>query len=340
MTPENQSYTQFLADLKARIHQARLRAVVSSNAHMLRLYWEMGQEIRSKQEREGWGAKVIDRLATDLKASFPDMIGLSPRNLKYMRAFAAAWPDWEIVQPVAAQISWSHHVILLDKLDDQDTRLWYAQRSIANGWSKRVFAHQIEAQLHLRSEIQSHNFQTALPAPQSELARQLFKDEYLFDFLATDTPLAERELETRLVQSVTRFLLELGRGFAFVGRQYRLEVGDQEFFMDLLFYHLKLRCYVVVELKTQSFIPEFAGKLNFYLSAVDEQLKEAADQPSIGLLLCKDKNRIVVEYALRDLSKPIGVASYRLQPTLPTDMSDALPSETEIQQAFENFSNE
>lgn len=340
MLPDSPSYHQFLTELKARIREARFRAVVAANAHMIQLYWELGREILAKQAAEGWGAKVIDTLSADLKAAFPDMKGLSPRNLKYMRAFAEAWPDWEIVQPVVAQISWSHHIILLDKLESREIRLWYAQRSIANGWSKRVFAHQIEGQLHLRSEIQSHNFSQTLPSPQSELAQQLFKDEYLFDFLAADAPLAERELEKRLVQSVTRFLLELGRGFAFVGRQYRLEVGEQEFFLDLLFYHLKLRCYVVVELKTQAFAPEFAGKLNFYLSAIDAQLKQPQDQPSIGLLLCKDKNRLVVEYALRDLNKPIGVASYRLQHTLPSELQEALPSETEIQQALEDLPNE
>jgi predicted nuclease of restriction endonuclease-like (RecB) superfamily len=340
MLPDAPSYHHFLTELKARIRQARLGAVVAANTHMIRLYWELGREILAKQATEGWGTKVIDTLSADLKAAFPDMRGLSPRNLKYMRAFAEAWPDWEIVQGSLAQISWYHNLALLHKVKDRNLALWYAQKAVEHGWTRDVMVHQIEGQLHLRSEIQGHNFNQTLPSPQSELAQQLFKDEYLFDFLATEAPLAERALEKRLVQSVTRFLLELGRGFAFVGRQYRLEVGEQEFFMDLLFYHLKLRCYVVVELKTQAFTPEYAGKLNFYLSAVDAQLKQPEDHPSIGLLLCKDKNRLVVEYALRDLNKPIGVASYRLQPNLPSELQEALPSETEIQQALEDLPNE
>ncbi len=237
-----------------------------------------------RQQQQGWGAKVIDRLARDLRAAFPDMRGFSPRNLKYMRALAQAWPEPGFVQQAAAQLPWFHLCTLLDKLATREEREWYAAKAVEHGWSRNVLVMQIETRAHERHGNAVTNFPDRLPSPQSDLARASLKDPYIFDFLGLTDEIQERDLENALIRHITQFLLELGAGFAFVGRQYRLEVGGDEFFIDLLFYHLKLRCYVVVELKTTPFKPEYAGQLNFYLSAVDAQLKAPTDQPTIGLL--------------------------------------------------------
>ena len=326
-------YPRLLEDLKQRIGQERLRVTLAANAAMVLLYWDIGQAILQRQEREGWGAKVIDRLSADLRDAFPDMQGLSPRNLKYMRAFAEAWPDRTFVQAPLAQITWYHNLALLEKLKKPEERLWYATKVIENGWSRDILTLQIGGQLHLRQGKAITNFPAALPPTDSDLAAQVFKDPYLFDFLGTADPRREREVERALIDHVERFLLELGQGFAFVGRQKTLEVGDSDFIIDLLFYHYKLRCFVVVELKAVPFDPAFVGQLNLYLSAVDDLLRQPEDKPTIGLLLCKGKDRLVAEYALRGLRKPIGVADWETQivTALPKELQASLPTVEQIE---------
>jgi predicted nuclease of restriction endonuclease-like (RecB) superfamily len=331
-----EKYILFLEDLKQTILSIRQKAIWAANAQMMRLYWTIGKKILVQQADLGWGAKVIDTLATDLKMLFPDMKGLSPRNLKYMRAFAEAYPDETFVQASLAQISWYHHITLLDKVKDDKIRHWYIEHSYQNGWSRNMMVHKIEAKLHEKTNILPNNFEHTLPNYQSDLAQQIFKDEYIFDFIALDEMRYERELEKDLVGNIMAFLLELGKGFAFVGKQYRLTVEGQEFYVDLLFYHIKLKCFVVVELKIDEFKPEYVGKLNFYLSAVDDLLKSDSDNPTIGLLLCKTKKRFVVEYSLRNYQKPIGVASY-----YPTEakLKEALPSENDLQDLVAKITN-
>jgi len=327
------NYADLLADVKRRVQEARVRAVLSANAQLVLLYWDIGHRILGEQGQSGWGAKVIDRLAQDLRNSFPDMKGLSERNLKYMRAFAVAWPDRSFVQQLAAQIPWTHNCMLLDKVSDDETRRWYIQQTIRNGWSRNVLAVQIDTRLHERQGNAVSNFKSTLPPADSELVAQAFKDPYLFDFLGTADVRAERDIEQSLIDHIQHFLLELGAGFAFVGRQVHLEVGDQDFYIDLLFYHLQLRCFVVVELKAVPFDPAFVGQLNLYLSAVDDLLRHSDDKPTVGLLLCRDKNQVVVEYALRGLKKPIGVAKWqaRLVKSLPNDLKGSLPSIEELE---------
>ncbi|KWF08624.1 PDDEXK nuclease domain-containing protein [Burkholderia ubonensis] len=324
--PWGDDYRSWLTDLKQRVEHARQRAAASANRELVTLYWQIGRDILERQQLQGWGAKVIDQLARDLKDAFPDMRGFSPRNLKYMRALAQAWPAREFVQQAVAQLPWSHVVTLLDKLKDPATRDWYAGKSLEHGWSRNVLAMQIDTQAHTRAGSAVTNFDVRLPPPQSDLAREALKDPYVFDFLGLTEDAQERDIEQALTRHITRFLLELGAGFAFVGRQYRLEVGGDEFFIDLLFYQLKLRCYVVVELKATPFRPDYAGQLNFYLSAVDAQLRAPEDQPTIGLLLCRERNRLVAEYALRGMANPMGVAEYQLLRQIPKSLESGLPS--------------
>ncbi len=319
-------YAAWLAGLKTRIQAARQHAVLAVNREMILLYWQIGRDILERQAAQGWGAKVIERLARDLCTAFPDMKGFSRANLMYMRAFAEAWPDAAIVQQLVGQLPWGHNVMLLGKLRSAEDRIWYAQRAIESGWSRNVLAMQIQTGLMGRSGKAVTNFEARLPAPQSDLARESLKDPYHLDFLGLTEDAKERQVEHALVGHITRFLLELGAGFAFVGRQVHLEVGGEDFFLDLLFYHIRLRCYVVVELKSGAFKPEYAGQLNFYLSAVDAQLKGDQDNPTIGLLLCRERNRLIVEYALRDMAKPMGVAEYKLLESLPKDLEADLPS--------------
>ena len=328
-------YSALLSHLKGRIHSARMRAALAANQELTLLYWDLGRAVLERQAEEGWGAKVIDRLSRDLQRAFPDMKGLSPRNLKYMRRFSEAWPEREIVQQAVAQIPWGHNVRLLDKLDDPNLRLFYIQKAIEHGWSRNILVMQIESGLHLRQGQALTNFEATLPAPNSDLANTLLKDPYIFGFLGLEDEAQEREVEKALVQHMRDFLLELGVGFAFVGNQYRLEVGGDEFFLDMLFYHLRLRCYVVVELKAVPFKPEFAGKLNFYLSAVDDLVRHPDDGPTIGLLLCRGKNKTVAEYALKDMSKPIGVSDYQLTEALPEKLAGQLPTVAELEAEME-----
>lgn len=324
-------YADWLAELKARIQVAQQRATLAVNRELVLLYWQIGRDILERQARQGWGARVIDRLAHDLRTGFPDMKGFSRANLMYMRAFAEAWPDAGIVQQAVGQLPWGHNLVLLTKLKDARLRLAYAERAIHHGWSRNVLTIHIETRLLEREGQAITNFEAQLPAPHSDLARESLKDPYRLDFLGLREDAEEREIESAIVQHITRFLLELGAGFAYVGRQVHLEVGGDDFFIDLLFYHLKLRCYVVVELKAGPFRPEHAGKLNFYLSAVDAQMKSGQDNPTIGLLLCKSQNRVVAEYALRDTNKPIGVAEYQLVAALPADLRTSLPSIEQIE---------
>ena len=320
-------YKALVEGIKERVRTAQVRAALAANQELVLLYWSIGRDILARQAELGWGAKVIDRLSADLRKAFPDMKGLSPRNLKYMRAFAEAWPDGEIVQQLAAQIPWFHNCVVLDKVKDLDARLFYLSRAAENGWSRDVLVRQIERSLHLRQGQAVTNFQRTLPAPGSDLAQQTLKDPYIFDFLGLEEEARERDVERAMVRHIRDTLLEMGAGFAFVGQQVRLEVAGDEFFVDLLFYHLGLHSYVVVELKGGEFRPEFAGKLNFYLSAVDDLVRDAAtDGPSIGLLLCRTKNQVVAEYALRDIHKPIGVADIQLTRLLPDELQASLPT--------------
>ncbi len=331
LTSPPAGYADWLADLKGRIHTAQQRATLAVNRELVLLYWHIGQDILARQFSQGWGAKVIDRLAHDLRAAFPDMKGFSPRNLKYMRAFAEAWPDMEFVQAVLAQLPWYHQLALLDKLPGPETRRWYAAKAIEHNWSRNILVMQIETRLLERSGKAVTNFEARLPKPQSDLARESLKDPYRFDFLGLTDEAQERAVEHALVKHVTEFLLELGAGFAFVGRQVLLDVGGDEFFIDLLFYHLKLRCYVVIELKGGKFKPEHLGQLGFYLTAVDRQVKSEHDNPTIGLLLCKSKNKIVAEYALGDKTQPMGIAEYKLLESLPAELQTSLPSIEQIE---------
>ncbi|HRD64584.1 MAG TPA: PDDEXK nuclease domain-containing protein [Candidatus Competibacter sp.] len=334
IAPLPADYAAWLAELKARIHNAQQRAALAVNRELVLLYWQIGRDILDRQGREGWGAKVIERLAQDLRSAFPGMKGFSRANLMYMRAFAEAWPDAEIVQQAVGQLPWGHNLVLLTKLKTSERRLAYAQRAIEHGWSRNVLNIHIERRLLEREGKAITNFDARLPKPHSDLAHESLKDPYLFDFLGVGDEAGERAIEDAIVHHITRFLLELGAGFAFVGRQVHLEVGGDDFFIDLLFYHLKLRCYVVIELKAGAFKPEHAGQLSFYLSAVDAQMKAEHDSPTIGLLLCKSKNKVVAEYALRDSSKPIGVAEYQLIEALPADLQTSLPSIESIEQAL------
>jgi predicted nuclease of restriction endonuclease-like (RecB) superfamily len=331
LTARPAGYAEWLADLKARVHAAQQRAALAVNSELLRLYWQLGRDILDRQEREGWGAGIVDQVSADMRAAFPDMRGFSRANLMYMRAFAEAWPEPEFVQQPVGQLPWGHNVVLLTKLKDGPARLAYAARAVEHGWSRAVLVHHIEARTVERQGKALTNFERHLPKPQSDLARESLKDPYRFDFLSIGTEASERELEGALVKHITQFLLELGVGFAFVGRQVHLEVGGEDFFLDLLFYHLKLRAYVVIELKASDFKPEHTGQLSFYLSAVDAQVKAPEDAPTIGLLLCKSKNGVVAEYALRDTNKPMGVAEYQLVEALPKDLEASLPSVEQIE---------
>ena len=373
-------YAPLLAEIKARIRTAQVKAALAASAELVLLYWQMGQRIAEMQTKEGWGSGVIPRLAADLHAEFPEMRGFSERNLKRMIAFYREYRDvfaigpqasaqlagGEFVpQPVAllapgvepssqdsivpipsaqletarilptavAKLPWFHHVLLMEKVKNLATRIWYMQHAIEHGWSYAVLTVQIETKAHQRMGKAQTNFAQTLPPPQSDLAQQVLKDPYTFDFLTLGADARERELEQGLVEHIQKFLLELGVGFAFVGRQVHLEVAGEDYYLDLLFYHLKLRCFVVIDLKMEPFKPEFAGKMNFYLSAVDDQRRHAGDQPTIGLLLCKDKQQLTVEYALRDLAKPIGVADWktRLVESLPKKLRGALPSIEELE---------
>ena len=331
------SYLDFIENIKEKIRTQRLTVVLSANSGMICLYWMIGKAILEKQHEEGWGARVIDRMSKDLKDVFPEMSGFSPRNLKYMQKFAESWSDYEFVQQVVARIPWRTNIKLLDKLDNQESRIWYAQKVFEYGWSSAVLEFQIEGRLMERSGKNINDFSATLPPSDSDMTNQIFTDPYLFDFLGTDMPRREVEIEAKLTEHIQKFLLELGQGFAFVGRQVPLEVGGQDFNIDLLFYHLNLRCYVVIELKACDFDPGFVSELNMYRNVVDDILRHPDDKPTIGLLLVKGANRTIVEYSLAGSPNPIGVAEWKnqLARILPEELKSSLPSVEEIEKELE-----
>ena len=337
--PSSADYVALLADIKHRVRIARSRAVLAINAEQIALYHHIGRELLARREAEGWGAKIIGQLSADLREAFPGMRGWSASNLKYMRYFAEHCPDGRFGQQAADQLPWFHVVLLLTKLEAPELRAWYAEHAAAEGWSRPSLLRHLEHQLHLRHGAAVSNFATRLPQQQAALAQAVLKDPYHFDFLGLGEEAHERDVENSLIRHVTRVLLELGAGFAFVGRQFRLKVGGDEFFLDLLFYHTRLKCFVVVELKSGYFSPADVGQLNFYLSVVDAQVAAPDDKPTIGLLLCRRQNRLVAEYALKGIEKPIGVAEYRLTRRLPELLEASLPSiealETELARRLE-----
>ncbi len=332
---QDPQYTDFLQSLKARIQERQLRAAIAVNRELVLLYWEIGREILQRQAEQGWGTKVIDRLAQDLRKAFPSIKGFSPRNLHYMRAFAEAYSDEAIVQQVVANLPWGHNVRLMEAVKDPEERLWYAQQAIEQGWSRNMLLLHIDKQLYRERTSAVTNFDRTLPATQSDLARELLKDSYQLDFLSLAPNMQEQDYQKALVNHIRDFLLELGVGFAFVGSHYCLKVGGEDFFVDLLFYHLKLRCYVVIDLKMGEFQPEFSGKMNFYVSAVDDLLRHPEDRPTIGMILCRSKNRAIAEYALRDVQKPIGIATHRLATELPEALKTQLPSVERLEQELQ-----
>lgn len=358
-------YGKLLGDIKTRIRQAQVKAALSANAEMIAMYWDVGRMIYERQQHEGWGTGVIPRLAKDIRNELPKVKGFSERNIGYMIRLAREYEDPAILQqPVAklqqpenkdvlkvpqavgqlpineysvivqrlvSQIPWGHNILLMERVKDLSSRFWYMEQTIQNGWSRDTLGLMIKSGTHLRQGKAVSNFSFTLPDPQSDLARQSLKDPYIFDFLTLTEPFNEREMETELIKHLEKFLLELGAGFSFVGRQYQLTISDKDFYIDLLFYHLKLRCFIVIELKKGDFKPEYAGKMNFYCSAVDDLLKHQTDQPTIGLILCQTKDKILAEYALRDVHKPIGVSEYELTRALPDNLKSSLPSIEEIE---------
>jgi predicted nuclease of restriction endonuclease-like (RecB) superfamily len=323
-------YIELVNDVKTKIGDAQNRAVLAVNNELTLLYWNIGTTIN---DHSVWGNKFIENLARDIKHDFPDMKGYSVRNLKYMAKFAKTYTDLNFVQRTVAQIPWRHNIALLDKIKNEDERNWYIKEIIANGWSRDWLVAQIENDLYRRQETTHKvtNFDLRLASPQRELIKQSMKDPYIFDFIENRDGIVEREIEKEMVGNVTRLLLELGTGFSFVGNQYHLEVENKDFYIDLLFYHLTLHCYVVIELKNGDFKPEYAGKLNFYVSAVDDLVKTPVDNPTIGIILCKNKEGLIAEYSLKDIDKPIGVSEFKLLDKLPKQYEDVLPTAEDIE---------
>jgi len=324
--PIDKNYKEFLKEVKSKIQYAQTKAVIAVNQELLYLYWDIGNEIISRQEKANWGDSVITQLSKDLKQEFPNMKGFSKTNLKYMRSFAKEYPSFQFGQQPVDQIGWSHNLLLIQKVKDVKERFWYAQKAVEHGWSRSMMVHHIERKLYEREGKAITNFENTLPSPQSDLAQQSLKDPYIFDFLTLSSDAKEKDLEDALMKHITNFLLELGAGFAFVGRQYSLSIGKEDYYIDLLFYHLKFRAYIVIDLKIGKFKPADAGQINFYLSAVDDILKTENDNPSIGVVLCKDKENVVVEYALKDISKPIGISEYKLSDAIPENLKSSLPT--------------
>ena len=348
-------YQSLLTDIKARIRNAQTKAALAINAEMIMLYWDIGKTVNQLQNEQGWGATVTARLANDIKNELPELKGFSERNLKFMVQFYKEHnsdeligkqavsqlentnqTNTEFVKQAVSQIPWGHNILLMQKIKEKNIRLWYVQQTVLNGWSRDVLSLMIKSNLHFRQGEAINNFSKTLPDPQSDLVKETLKDPYIFDFITIAQPFTERELETELVKHVERFLLELGAGFAFVGRQYKLAVSDQDFYLDLLFYHLKMRCFVVIDLKRGDFKPEYAGKMNFYCSAVDDLIKHPTDKPTIGLILCQTKNKVMAEYALRDMNKPIGISEFELTRSLPKNLLSSLPTIEEIENELKN----
>ena len=348
-------YRDWLVDIKRRVRSAQLKAATAVNTALLEFYWSLGADIVEKQKNTTWGSGFLKQLSKDLMVEFPNMKGFSYRNLRAIKQWylfysqdntiwqqavakmghLAVTEKWQ--QPVAilAWIPWGHNLAIISKCDSVEQALFYVQKTVEHNWSRSVLIHQIESDLFSRSGKAITNFDKTLPAPQSDLAREMIKDPYNFDFLTLTEDFTERELEKGLIDHITRFLLELGAGFAYVGKQVPLQVGERDYFLDLLFYHTRLHCYVVIELKVSEFEPEHAGKLNFYIKAVDEQLRRDGDMPTIGILLCKGKDRVVAEYALSDIHKPMGVSEYELTRALPVELKSSLPTIEQIEAELE-----
>jgi predicted nuclease of restriction endonuclease-like (RecB) superfamily len=327
------NYKDFFEEIKKKILEAQLRASLSVNSELVKLYWSIGKSILEKQSKEGWGAKIIDRMAKDLATEFPGISGFSVRNLKYMRKFAEIYPDPQFVQTLLAQIPWWHNILLIEKLKDPDARNWYAHQVLQKGWSGRALEEAIKSNLYKRQGKAVTNFKTCLPDPHSRLAIDILKSPYNFGFLSLTNDYVEKELERGLIDNLEKLILELGQGFAFIGRQYHIEIAGDDYYLDMLFYHIKLRCFCVVELKTTDFKPEYAGKLNFYLAAVDRQIKHPSDNPSIGMIICRTKNDLKVEYSLERSTMPMGVSEYEVTilDTLPKELEGTLPTAAEIE---------
>ena len=334
---EIEKYNSFLVDIKTQIKLSQQKAFNAVNQEMISLYFNIGKMINTWQKELGWGAKVIDKLSLDILNEFPTMSGFSTRNLKLMVQFYKEYSNDEFVQPIVAQIPWTHNIILIQKIKDKNIRFWYMEQTLQNGWSKDILSLMIKSEVHNRTGNLVSNFSQILPPLESDLVQQSFKDPYRFDFLTITEPFRERELENNLIKHMEKFLIELGSGFAFVGRQYKLEIGDDEFYIDLLFYHLKLRCFIVVELKKGKFKPEYSGQVNFYCSAIDGILAQKDDKPTIGLILCQEKNEIVAEYSLKNMTQPIGISEYQLTEVLPKEFESSLPTIEEIEQELKQI---
>lgn len=354
MTNDIILYTSLLQEIKQRIAEAQIRTMFSVNAELIQLYWDIGLIIEQRQQEKGWGAGFIPKLATDIRNELPEIKGFSKRNIGYMLQFAREYGEPSnahhritdvheqsgqpieadeqlILQQTVAKLPWGHNILLMERVKDRTTRLWYMQQTIMQGWSRNMLATMIESHLYERQGQSTNNFPVQLPTPQSDLAQQTLKDPYIFDFLTLEEPFHERELETELIRHLEKFLLELGQGFAFVGRQYLVSIGNDDFYIDLLFYHLQLRCFVVIDLKRGKFKPEYAGKINFYCNIIDDHLRHSSDQATIGLILCQEKNAVVAEYALRGMNKPIGVSEYELTRALPNELKSSLPTIEELE---------
>ena len=328
------NYKEILRKLKTNIRSRQIKAALSVNRELIAMYMEIG-EMLSSQDSTVWGSKTVEHLAEDLREEFPEMKGFSRSNLFSMRQVYQAYKGvLKTVQQLVGQVPWGHNILIVTKLKETSLRQWYLEQTIANGWSRAVLSAQIETALHIRQGAVMSNFQKTLPAPQSDLARQTLKDPYIFDFLSLSKDAVERDLENALVKNITNFLLELGSGFAFLGKQKHLEVEEEDFYLDLLFYHIHLRCYVVIDLKMEKFKPEHTGKMNFYLATVDRQLRGPDDAPSIGLILCKEKKKLIVEYVLSETNRPIGVAQWQLTRELPARLQEELPGPQEIEDAI------
>ena len=350
-------YKQWLNEIKQKFQSSQIKASIQVNSTLLEFYWNLGNEIVEKQKNSTWGSGFLQQLSIDLSAEFPDVKGFSYTNIKNIRQWFLFWQQAvgelestksqqlvgessientkQVVSQIL-QIPWGHNVAIIQKCKNMQEALYYVQNTIKNGISRSVLIHQIETNLYARDGKAITNFEATLPPLQSDLAKEITKDPYVFDFLSLTKGYQEKELENALTENITKFLLELGSGFAFVGRQYKLIVGGDEFRIDLLFYHIKLKCYVVVELKATEFKPEFAGKLSFYTSAVDGEIKDINDNPTIGILICKSKNDLVIEYALKDINKPLGISQYELTEILPKEYKSSLPSIEEIEAQFQN----
>ncbi len=331
---QHTDYLEWLNNLKSKIRTTQIKAALSANSELIKLYWGIGKDIFEKQEIKGWGNSIVENLSKDLKAEFPNMKGFSRRNIFYMKKFYSFYKsNFEKVQRLVAQIPWGHNILIVSKSQNINEAIFYLNETLENNWSRDILDLQIESGLFKRKGNAVTNFSHSLPQPNSDLANQTLKDPYLFDFLTLKKDADEKSIEEQLTKHITRFLLELGKGFAFIGRQYHLEIGKKDYYIDLLFYHTKLRCYVVIELKAKEFKAEYAGKLNFYLSAVDDILKSKEDNSTIGILLCKERNKIEAEYALRGMSQPIGVAEFKLSKAIPKEIKSELPTIEEIELA-------